>query len=167
MTQGRTGGVGSTTPRDREKRSRTVTDVAAVPGLAARTRPRRAAMPGPAARVARVLYALLASAFVGCVAVQVFLAGMGAFGADWDRHTAFVHVLELLALPMIPAALVGRLSWGLTLLPGGLLVLIGAQYAFANSVVPAAALHPVNALLIFVSSMFAARRAWAAVRKKG
>jgi hypothetical protein len=126
-------------------------------------------MPGPTARVARVLYALLASAFVGCVVVQVFFAGIGAFGADWGFHTTFVHALEFLALVMIPAALVGRLSWGMTLLPGGLLILIGAQYALANSVVPAAALHPVNAILILVSSMVAARRAWSAVavRMKG
>ena len=68
---------------------------------------------------------------------------------------------------MIPAALVARLSWGLTLLPFGLVFLIGIQYAFADSVVPVAALHPVNALLIFLLSLGAARRAWAVIRRKG
>jgi hypothetical protein len=118
-------------------------------------------------RAARLLYAALSTAFVSCVVVQVFFAGMGAFGADWDWHKTFVHLLELLALAMIPAALVARSSWGLTLLPFGLVFLIGVQYAFADSAVPAAALHPVNAVLIFVLSMGATKRAWAAVKWKG
>ena len=68
---------------------------------------------------------------------------------------------------MVPAAFVGRLSWGLRLLPLGLVFLIGAQYAFAHAVVPAAALHPVNGFLILLTSLFIARRAWAAVAKEG
>ncbi len=128
-------------------------------------------MPKPSVlvRVARTLYAGLSSALVACVVVQVFFAGMGAFGADWDWHTSFVHILELLPLLMIPTAFVGRLPWGLRLVPFGLVFLIGIQYAFANSIVPAAALHPVNALLIFLVSLFSARVAWssAAGRKKG
>lgn len=120
------------------------------------------------ARAGRLLYALLASVLVACVLVQVFFAGVGAFGANWSWHLTFVHLLELLPLLMIPMAFVGRLPWGLRLLPLGVLVLIGAQYAFANAAVPAAALHPVNALLIFWVSLHAARRAWAvAGRRKG
>src|SRR3712207_6493219 len=99
-------------------------------------------------RLARIFYAGLASVFVACVLVQVFFAGMGAFGADWSWHLTFVHLLEPLPLLMTPTAFLGRLPWGLRLLPLGLLVLIGVQYAFANSAVPAAALHPVDALLI-------------------
>ncbi len=132
---------------------------------------RGAMLPGQSyvVRGSRVCYALLASAFAACVLVQVFFAGMGAFGADWSWHTSFVHVLELLPLPMAPVAFAGRLPWSLRLLPLGLLILIGAQYAFANVAVPAAALHPVNAFLIFLLSLFIARRAWAAVagRRKG
>lgn len=120
-------------------------------------------------RVARVFYAGLSSVFVACVLVQVFFAGVGAFGADWSWHQTFVHLLELLSLLMIPVAFAGRLPWGLRLLPFGLVVLVGAQYAFANVAVPAAALHPVNALLIFLTSFFMTRRAWAAVtgQRKG
>lgn len=120
------------------------------------------------ARVGRLLYALLTSAFAGCAVVQVFFAGVGAFGANWDWHTTFVHLLEPLPLLMAPAALVGRMSWGLTLLPFGLVFLVGLQYAFANAVVPAAALHPVNGFLILLLGLVAARRAWATVagRKK-
>jgi uncharacterized membrane protein YfbV (UPF0208 family) len=64
---------------------------------------------------------------------------------------------------MLPAAFIGRLSWSLRLLPLALLFLIGAQYAFANVAVPAAAVHPVNALLILLVGLFMARRAWTAV----
>jgi hypothetical protein len=116
--------------------------------------------------VGRYLYALLASVFVAGVVAQVFFAGMGAFGADWSWHASFVHLLELLPLLMVPVAFVGRLPWGLRLMPLGLLILIGAQYAFANSAVPAAALHPVNALLIFLVGLFVARRAWTIVAEQ-
>jgi hypothetical protein len=113
--------------------------------------------------LARIGYAVLSSVFVACVLIQVFFAGMGAFGADWSLHLTFAHFLGLAPLLMVPVAFVGRLSWGLRLLPLGLLVLIGAQYAFANAAVPAAALHPVNALLILCLSLLTARRAWTAV----
>jgi uncharacterized protein DUF6220 len=117
-------------------------------------------------RLARIFYAGLSVVFVACVLVQVFFAGVGAFGADWSWHTAFVHLLELLPLLMAPAAFVGRLPYRLRLLPLGLLVLIGAQYAFANTLVPAAALHPVNALLIFWTSLYVARRAWDVAKER-
>ncbi len=127
--------------------------------------PPRKSMSGPSVpvRLVRVSYALLVSAFAGCAVVQVFFAGMGAFGADWSWHTTFVHLLSLLSLAMIPTALFGRLSWGLVLLPFGLVFLIGLQYAFASAAVPAAALHPVNGFLILFLGLFCARRAWAAV----
>src|SRR5687768_10425164 len=108
-------------------------------------------------RLARIGYALLSSVFVACVLVQVFFAGMGAFGADWAWHLTFAQFLELPPLLMMLLAFVGRLPWALRLLPFGLVVLIGVQYAIANSAVPTAALHPVNALLIFWVSLFIAR----------
>ena len=118
-------------------------------------------------RLARIGYVLLSSVFVACVLVQVFFAGMGAFGADWAWHLTFAHFLELPPLLMVPLAFVGRLPWGLRLLPFGLVVLVGAQYAFANAAVPTAALHPMNALVIFCMSLFIARRSWAAVYGQG
>ena len=117
-------------------------------------------------RLARVGYTVLSSIFVACVLVQVFFAGMGAFGADWSMHLTFAHYLGLPPLLMAPTAFAGRMSWGLRLLPLGLLVLIGVQYAFADAAVPAAALHPVNALLIFCLSLLTSRRAWAAVARR-
>lgn len=121
------------------------------------------ARPSVPVQLARIGYAVLSSVFVVCVLVQVFFAGMGAFGADWSHHVSFVHFLEPLPLLMVPVAFVGRLSWGLRLLPLALVVLIGAQYAFANAAVPAAALHPVNALLILLIGLLLARSGWSAV----
>jgi hypothetical protein len=121
------------------------------------------ARPSVPVQLARTGYAVLSSVFVVCVLVQVFFAGMGAFGADWSYHVSFVHFLEPLPLLMVPVAFVGRLSWGLRLLPLALVVLIGAQYAFANAAVPAAALHPVNALLILLIGLLLARSGWSAV----
>src|SRR5919112_132783 len=117
-------------------------------------------------RLARIGYAVLSSVFVACVLVQVFFAGMGAFGADWSLHLSFAHFLGLPPLLMAPMAFAGRLSWGLRLLPLGLLVLIGVQYVFANAAVPAAALHPVNALLILCLSLLTARRALAVLAEQ-
>jgi Family of unknown function (DUF6220) len=117
-------------------------------------------------RLARVGYAVLSTVFVACVLVQVFFAGMGAFGADWSLHLTFAHFLGLPPLLMTSMAFAGRLSWGSRLLPLGLLVLIGAQYALSNAAVPAAALHPVNALLILCLSLLTARRAWAVVAER-
>src|SRR5215203_1978525 len=120
-----------------------------------------------AARLARVLYVFLSSTLAAGVLLQVFFAGMGAFGADWSYHVTLAHFLGVLPLLMVPAAFVGRLPWTLKLLPLGLVILIGAQYALAHAVVPAAALHPVNGFLILLTSLFIARRAWAVVRRKG
>jgi hypothetical protein len=119
------------------------------------------------ARVARTFFAILTSAFAAGVLIQVFFAGMGAFGANWSYHLTFVHFLEPVPLLMAPVAFVGRLPWGLRLLPLALVFLIGVQYAFANSTVPAAALHPVNGFLILLTSLLIARRAWTTVRRKG
>ncbi len=120
-----------------------------------------------AARLARVFYTFLSSALAAGVLFQVFFAGMGAFGADWSYHVTLAHFLGFLPLLMVPAAFVGRLPWAFRLLPLGIVFLIGAQYALAQAVVPAAALHPVNGILILLTSLFIARRAWTVVRRKG
>ena len=120
-----------------------------------------------ATRLARVCYAVLSSALAAGVLLQVFFAGMGAFGADWSYHVTLAHFLEPLPLLMVPTAFVGRLPWALRLLPLGLVILIGAQYALAHVAVPAAAIHPVNGFLILLTSLFIVRRAWNAVRRKG
>src|SRR3712207_6687960 len=118
--------------------------------------------PPPYVRFARYAHAVLASAFLACVVVQVFFAGVGIFGADWSFHTYFVPFFELMLPPAFVLALVGRLPRALKLAPVGLWVLITVQYALANADGPdvVAALHPANGLLIFWLSLEIARRSW-------
>lgn len=108
---------------------------------------------------ARTGYRILAWVLLGCIAIQVFLAGMAVFGgaANWGMHTGFVHVFELLPLVMIPLAFLGRLPNRLRWHPLAVFVLIGRQYALAQAGTPVAALHPVNALLIFWVTLGMAR----------
>jgi hypothetical protein len=120
-----------------------------------------------AARLARAFHVFLASALAAGLLIQVFFAGMGAFGADWSYHVTLAHFLGFLPLLMVPAAFVGRMTWALRVLPLGIVLLIGTQYALADAVVPAAALHPLNGFLILLTSLFIVRRSWAVVRKKG
>lgn len=118
-------------------------------------------------RWARGGYVVVAGLFVVCVLIQVFIAGMAVFvdPENWSLHANFVHVFEFLPLVMLVLAFLGRLSQGLKLLPAVLFVLLIVQYAtalgFSDSVV--AALHPVNALVIFGIAVMAIRRAWRAL----
>jgi mercuric ion transport protein len=113
-------------------------------------------------RYARYAHAVLASAFVAWVVVQVFFAGVGVFGADWSFHTYFVPLFGLMLPPTFVLAFVGRLPLVLKLAPVGLWALITVQYALANAGGPdvVAALHPANGLLIFWISLEVARRSW-------
>jgi hypothetical protein len=120
-----------------------------------------------AARLAMVSYAFLSSLLAAGVLSQVFFAGMGAFGADWSYHVTLAQFLGLVPLLMVPVAFFGRLPWALRLLPLGIVVLVGSQFALAHAAVPVAALHPVNGFLILLTSLFMAKRAWSAARRKG
>ena len=111
------------------------------------------------ARVSRTIYAALAWIFVACIAFQVFLAGMAVFvdGRNWVRHVNFVHLFGDLPLLMLLFAWLGKVprGRGLYLWPVGLFILVGMQYALADAGrTLVAALHPVNAMLLF----------WGAVR---
>ena len=53
--------------------------------------------PPTCVRFARFCHALLASAFLACVVVQVFFVGVGIFGANWSFHTHFVALFAVLA----------------------------------------------------------------------
>lgn len=118
-------------------------------------------------RWARRGYVLVAGLFVVGIVIQVYIAGMAVFvdPANWSLHANFVHIIEWMPLIMLVLAFVGRLSSGLKWLPVGLFGLIIVQYAtalgFSDSVV--AALHPVNALVIFGLATMTTHRAWQAL----
>ncbi|GAA5063903.1 DUF6220 domain-containing protein [Haladaptatus pallidirubidus] len=109
-------------------------------------------------------YILFASLFVLGILGQVFIAGMAVFvdPAHWNLHASFVHYIQLLAIIMLVLAILGGLSRWLMLSPIVLFLLIVLQYAtalgFSGSVV--AALHPVNALVIFGLASLTTYKAW-------
>lgn len=103
-------------------------------------------------RWGRIAFRLLAWLFAGCIAVQVFFAGLAIFAGPswWSVHTTFVHLIEVLPLLMLIAAVVGRLPARAKWLSIAALLLIGLQFVLVELPIPGvAALHPVNALLIF------------------
>ncbi len=120
-------------------------------------------------RSARWGYLALAWVFAGCVAAQVFLAGMAIFvdSARWGWHTSFIHAFEGLPLVMLVAAFLGRLPAALRWLTGALIALIWAQYATANIGGLPEAFHPVSGFVIFWIAVHLGQRAWRVVRAEG
>lgn len=119
-------------------------------------------------QTARNAYIVLAWAFVACVVVQVFLAGMGVFMSPiyFQTHTRFVHLFEWIPVLMLIASFPGRLSAGLRWMTVGLWGLIALQYATADfrhlglglaRVI--SSLHPVTALGLFWASVAVLKRA--------
>ena len=120
--------------------------------------------------VLRRVHAAAAVVFVTAIVVQVFLAGLaisnlGGSG-DFATHIEFGYTwVGLAALALLVTALVARRprrDVGITL---GLFVLYIVQTLLpaAKASVPAiAALHPLNAMLLFAVSIWYARHAWRA-----
>jgi hypothetical protein len=116
----------------------------------------------------RGAYAVLAWLFLAAVVYQVFLAGMGLLGGgDMQTHMGFGYLLPLFTIPLLAVAAGAhpdRRTFRLTIL---LLVLTWVQSMLPplRTTAPAlAALHPVNALVIFWLSLTIARTATALAR---
>ena len=115
-------------------------------------------------RISRRAHVGLAWLFVASVLVQVFLAGLGIFapGVGFGWHVEFGYtVIGIVTLGVLLSAIAAgrpRREVGLSLL---LLVLYVVQTALpqARASLPAvAALHPVNAVLLFALGGIIARR---------
>jgi hypothetical protein len=121
-------------------------------------------------RYARLAFAGLAWLFVAMIVIQVFLIGLGLFGDASYRamHIEFGYTwVGLAALALLVSGLLAR--------PGrrtvGLVVAVFVLYIVqiflpsARQSYPAiAALHPVNALLLFGLALYLARSAMALAR---
>lgn len=116
---------------------------------------------------ARAIYLAAAWLFVGCLIVQVFLAGLGVFDDPraFITHRDFGYLIGSLTLVLLVAAIVGR-SGGRQI---GLVVLLMVQFALQSVFVAirsespvVAALHPVNGFLILLVTWIIARDAWSA-----
>lgn len=118
---------------------------------------------------ARIVFAAVAWMFVGLVALQVFLAGVGLFGAgNMDGHRGFGWLLSMLPLLVLLAAAAAR-AGRLALWSGGLLVIAIVQTFLPSLKADApfvAALHPVNALAIAWLGYVIAQRATALARER-
>ena len=113
-------------------------------------------------QLARSAFPVLAWGFLGLLAIQVFLAGVGLFGAGTIAgHRDFGYLLSLLPVILLVTAAIaraGRLVW----VTGALLVL-----SFVQTLLPllkadlpyVAALHPVNALVLAALTVTIALRA--------
>ncbi len=113
-------------------------------------------------RLARTILPYLAWAFIGLLVVQVFLAGIGIFGAgSFQTHVDVGYTISVVPVLLVIAAAVGR-TGRLISMSAALLVL-----AIVQTVLPLlradlpfiAALHPVNALALFWLTLTIARRA--------
>lgn len=123
----------------------------------------------------RWLHAAAAAVFVAAIVIQVFLAGMaitnlGGSG-DFSGHIEFGYTwVGLAGLAVVLTALLARRprrDVGTSL---GLLVLYIVQTllpAARASMPSVAALHPVNAMLLFGLAAWYARRTWLATRAAG
>jgi len=120
----------------------------------------------------RWLHAAAAFVFLAAIVIQVFLAGaaianLGGSG-DFGTHIEFGYTwVGLAALAVLVTALLARRPRRDVGITAGLIGLYIVQTALptAKASLPAiAALHPVNALLLFALAAWYARRAWAAAR---
>jgi hypothetical protein len=119
-------------------------------------------------QILRQLHLISAWLLVAGIVYQVFLAGaaianLGGSG-DFSNHIGFGYeVIGLLFLLVVVTAILarrGRRDIGITI---GLLVLYVIQTllpSFKTSMPSVAALHPVNAMLIFAIALWYARHVW-------
>ncbi|HYK95812.1 MAG TPA: DUF6220 domain-containing protein [Candidatus Dormibacteraeota bacterium] len=105
--------------------------------------------------------------FVATIVVQVFLAGaaIAQLGGsnDFSTHRDFGYsIVGLAALAVVVTAIAARAGREAILISLGLLALYIVQTILPNVTGVVAALHPVNALLLFALAVWYARRAWRA-----
>ncbi len=115
----------------------------------------------PIVRYSRLAFVVSAWAYAASVVWQVFLAGLSVLGNEprWSDHISTGQMVGTLTIFMVIFALIGRLPLvviGLSIL---VLLLYGMQYPFANTDTSwLAALHAVNALVMFWLSTHLASR---------
>lgn len=116
-------------------------------------------------KIGRRVHMAAAWLFVVAVLVQVFLAGLGIFeaGRGFDWHIEFGYtVIGIVTLTVLLSAVVAGLpgretGWCLVLL---ILYVVQTMLPAARTSFPAvAALHPVNAIVLFTLGVIIARRA--------
>ena len=98
-------------------------------------------------------FLVVSALFVGCVIVQLFLAGLGVFDDPraFLTHRDFGYLFGWLAVGMLVLAIVGRLPRRQLLLVVAIIVAFALQsvlIALRTDALMLAALHPLNGMLI-------------------
>ena len=105
----------------------------------------------PKSQTGLQIHLLLVVLALGCLVVQVYLAGRGAFGAStYEGHESFGHLLEPVALVLLIAtvAIPATRNKGDIIQAVAFIVLVVVQTLLAEAGASVAAFHPVMALVI-------------------
>jgi hypothetical protein len=118
---------------------------------------------------ARWLFLALIWIYLAAILYQVFLAGMGLFGAerDFELHRNLGYLIHLSPIPIILVAAVARVGSRLLLWTAALFVVQAVQPLLPSMRADfpwAAALHPVLALVLFWLGVNIGLQAWQLVR---
>jgi hypothetical protein len=103
--------------------------------------------------------------FAGCIVIQVFLAGLGVFDSPrmFLTHRDFGYLFGWLSLVALLIAAIGRLPRRLIGIAGLALAQMALQSVlilFREDTPALAALHPVNGVLLLVTTLVLGRLAW-------
>lgn len=117
----------------------------------------------------RVAFLILTWVYLAGIVVQVFLAGIGLFGAarDFSDHANLGWILHLGPVPILIVAAVGRVGARTLWWTAALLLSVAVQPflpGLRGDLPWVAALHPVNAMLIFWLTLTVGMQAWRLVR---
>jgi hypothetical protein len=116
--------------------------------------------------VARTGLAVVAGPFAACIVVQILLAGLSVFDRPetFITHREFGDAFGWLTLVMLTLAVVGRVPRRLLDLTALSLVLFAMQSVFValrDDYPEAAAVRPVNGVMLLLVAITIARTAWA------
>lgn len=121
----------------------------------------------PQRRWSLVFYVGAALAITLGIATQVFLAGVNVFVQPtlWGAHVQWGHAIGALIVIAFAITLAGRLPRRFVLLNGAMIGLFGLQYnhrliASVVGVPELAAIHAVNALVLFWCATTLVRWSW-------
>ena len=120
-------------------------------------------------RASRILYAVLAWAFVVGLLVQVFFIGLGLFGtpSGIELHRNFgwiLHLAPLLILLFAVLSRAGRRQWQWALALAVVVFIVPMLVTLRDTSAIAAALHPVGAVIAFALAVLVAVNALHAAR---